>query len=545
MADISKRGFDCESGERGKRGKRGKRGHRGHDADVHVDPKTLTGNGSKKHPLTVIGLPNQVGFTEEKTIFIFARLSGSDENGDGSLDTPFRTFAKAITQIPSIIPPGVIYRVDITGIGLEQLPSEYIFPVFVGAEGIGQFDFEQPFFHYYTAVNVQADPKLFQPTTGPNMIASGITTPDPTTELIAIFVGGAGWTPGDLVGKFAIGAGGPTESSVIWQNTADTIFLTRTSTPTLPIRIMETSAQLQADKIPAGFGPFEGIQSGAINVWNTQVALLGLKINATPAPINPIAPDFANWGLHISGTTPPVSLQLCDLPGAGITTSAWTRCRQCYFPQLLFGMAPNLFTQSFINRSMDPGGIPPGAGVSVWGARGLDSLFRQTVLKETVPLHFRDLFDQFASGSIGTLELQNVQILDTLPELPPGPDFPINDGILWNGSIAFLDHVNISRSVPPLFGPPGSAIKVKGNGAYMRLRSVTGTGYGEFGCEVVDGGNVEVDDVGGPATTISGAIGAVSVGSLGVQPWPAPYPAANYADYTSPLAQGARLWKTT
>ena len=541
MADFSKRGpgcDDCEDGERGEhgeRGKRGKRGHRGHDGhDGAIGP---TG------PAGVTGPPFQPPFVEDLTIFIYARLSGSDETGDGSLANPFRTLQRAIRNVPSHIPAGTIYRVDITGIGLEQLPTEYVFPVFVGAESSpGQFDFTQRFFHLFTSVNVQADPQLFTPASGPNVIAAGATIVDPNTDLIAINVPGAGWTPGNLVGKFAIGAGVATQHSVIWQNTNDTIFLTRTSTPTFPIQIMEPSAQLQADKRPAGFGPFNGLQDGAINVWNTQMALLGLKVNATPAPIGPVT-DFANWGLHISGDTPAVVLQLCDLPGAGITTAEWTRTRQCYLPGLLFAMAPNLFTQCFINRSFDPGGLPPGAGVTVWGGRGGDSLFRQVVIKETVPLHYRDLFDIFASSSIAVLELINVQILDTLPELPPGDDFPINDGVLWNGVVGRMERVNISRSVPPLFGPPGSALKVKGNAAYMRLRSVTGTGYGEVGCEVVDGGNVEVDDAGSPPTTLTGALGDVLVGSLGVLPWPAPYPAANYADYVSPLAQGARLWR--
>ena len=565
MADINKRGPDCEDGEGGERGERGERGHRGHrghdghdghdgatgatgpsgrDAVVNVDPRTLAGDGTPGNPLTVIGYPRQQPFVEDKTIFIYARLSGSDTTGDGSLANPYRTFEFAIRQVPSIIDAGVIYRVDITGIGLEQLPTEYVFPLFVGAESTpGQFDFTQRFFHLFTSVNVQADPELFQPLTGSNVVPGGVSTTDPNTGLREIFVAGAGWTPGDLVGKFAIGAGTASEHSVIWKNTADTIFITRTGMPTFPIQIMKHSAQLQADKRPAGFGQFNGLQDGAINVWNTQVALLGLKVNATPAPINPLAPDFANWGLHISGDTPAVVLQLCDLPGAGITTAQWTRTRQCYLPGLLFAMAPNLITQCFIDRSFNPGGLPPGGGVTVWGARGADSLFRQTVIKETTPLHFRDLFDVFASGSIGTLELNNVQILDTLPELPPGDDFPINDGVLWNGVIARFEKVNISRTVPPIFGPPGSAIKVKGNGAYLRLHSVTGSGYGEVGCKVVDGGNVEVDDGGDPPTTLNGALGDVLVGSLGVLPWPAPYPADNYADYTSLAAQGARLWR--
>ena len=86
MADITKRGFDCdddcengEDGERGKRGKRGRRGHRGHDGkdghdghDGTTGPTGPTGATGFTGPGGATGFTGAPGVTGGTTIIPFA-----------------------------------------------------------------------------------------------------------------------------------------------------------------------------------------------------------------------------------------------------------------------------------------------------------------------------------------------------------------------------------------------------------------------------------------------------------------------------------------
>lgn len=115
MADINKRGpSDCDEGKRGKRGHRGRRG-----------PAVETGPTYGLGP-TIPGIlqPEFVSPTEEVTIY--ARSTGSDATGDGTTQaTAYRTFQRALRDVPGLIPGGYVYTVDITGIGTEVLPPDY------------------------------------------------------------------------------------------------------------------------------------------------------------------------------------------------------------------------------------------------------------------------------------------------------------------------------------------------------------------------------------------------------------------------------------
>jgi hypothetical protein len=548
--------------------------------------------------------PPQPVFTNTE-VEIYARLSGSDTTGDGTLAKPYRTFKRAIRDVPSIIPSGTIYKVDITNLGTEDLGTQYEFPIFIGSEGIGNFDFAEPYFYYYGTVNVVADPKVATLASGPTSITlanvnavqgvgdsftaalgivtltdaaglftvdmvgkviavagattpenngqftvasfigptqityanavgvtqayagawtvyKGVTKPTASTGLLKITVAGAGWTPGDLVGKFCISAGSPTEHSVIWKNTATEIWLTTPTTPTFPLTIMECSAGFEARKDP------NDLHRAAVNITNTQVMLGGIKVRSLSAG----AGNFGGWSLQIAGNTPPTSIQLCDIKGGGLEGISWVRTRQCYLKDTLFLMAPLVATQTFFDGSIEV--VPAGPRITVWGARGLDSMLKQSVVKGTTPVHFRDLFDNFRSGVVGILELLNVQILDTVVEFPPA-DFAANDGIYWTGGRLYLTNVDISRSAPGT----GNALTVNGNGAWAELSNVSGSNYA-LGCDTQDGGLVVLR---GPVS-LTGTAGNVKVGSTAVAVWPAAiYPAAgsNYLDLAGAAAQGARV----
>lgn len=505
---------------------------------VVVTNETLRGKGTSLDPLGVdsdrVGLPRSAFATLDLTIY--ARPTGSDDTGDGTLGNPYLTTQRSLRDVQAIRPSGTIVTIDCTDTD-ETFPPMWECPVFVASEGIGDFDFDAPFFYYYAAVNIVATPRMATGVAGILTIpfaGAVVTVPKANTNLIAIQSPGAGWTPGQLVGKFAIGAmasAAPgTEHSVIRANTADTIYVTRNSAPTFPITIRECSARWRAEKDPAD------LHRAAINFRNTPVMLGGIDIASLSSADGP----FGGWGLQMGGNTPPTALQLCHVKGAGLVGSSWVRARQCHLEDSLFLMAPLALTQCYVDGSMEV--VPTGPRVTVWGARGMDNLIRQTVIEQTTPLHFRDLFDNFSSAPVGLLELQDVEIVDTLTEFPPGNEGPIDDGILWTGCQLRALGVDVSRSI----AGPGSAIRVKGNAASATLHGVTGANY-DLGVKVEDGGNVEIDDAGGAATAITGAAGAFQSGSLAIEPaWMAPvYPAAgsNFPDYAGANAQGARVWR--
>jgi hypothetical protein len=469
-------------------------------------------------------------------VFIYARLAGSDADGDGTIANPYRTMERAVRDVPSLVPSGTIYRVDITGIGDEILPEMYEFPVFVGAEGIGDFDFSQKYFHYYNAVNVQADPQVATGTDGITSIpfaGAVVSVPKANTGLKRITSAGAGWTPGQLKGKFAISEGLATQHSVIWANGVDWIDITTTGTPTFPVTIMECSAHLKATK------DVGDLHRAAINIKNSTLGLLGIKISSLSAA----AGSFGGWGFQSAGPLP-ASVQLCDIKGAGFVNTEWVRARNCYLPEPLFLNAPLLLIGCYLDKSNEI--VPAGPRTTVWGARGMDSLFRRTVIEACTTIRFRDLFDAHESGSVPLVQMTSCQILNPLADFPPIPGIVIEDGIYWTGAQLRFSGVDITREpADPLFGV-GNAILVNGNGALAVLRGVTGTGF-DLGCKVENGGNATQDDAGGDVTTIGATVGTRSFQSGGTAveaTWPAAaYPAANYPDYAALDAQGTRVWK--
>jgi hypothetical protein len=529
-------------------------------------------------PYIVVGVdggnaPAQPPFAAGE-VHIYARSAGSDTLGDGSLANPYRTFARAIRDVPSNIPAGSIYHVDITGSSTiaapETLPDMYEFPVFTAAQGVGDFDFAEPFFYYYGPVNVTADPQtaIITGVTTVTFTAPNVTHPVASTDLVAITSPTAtGWVNGALKGKFLISAGAATEHTVIWDNIGDTLYLCCTTAPTSPCLIMEAGAHLQAGKDP------NNLHRGAVNILNSQVVLGGIKVSSSDGPDG----AFSNWGLQVGGTTPPESLMLCDLPGAGLTAESWVRTRACYLPGVLFLMAPLSMTNTFLNGSFNTG-IPSSVAatllITVWGCRGLDSMIRRCVIKGVTPIFMRDLFDQGNGGTVGILDIDHTQFIDMLTQQPgsgigtdPVParigmgvnptwgdmDGPINSAIYWTGGNCYLQGVDIKNTAArgAVAGSDGSAIVARGNNSTIQLRSVTSSGnlFPNVGAQAVDGGFIQVNDTPtqlavtpGPATSIVGTLGAYKSGGVAaVALWNVG--AFNIPDYTGGAAQGTRVFR--
>lgn len=445
---------------------------------------------------------------EDVDVMIYARLNGSDTTGDGTLAKPYRTMQRAIRDVPSVVPAGTSYFVDITGIGVETLPDNYIFPYFTGAEGLGDFDFSKPFFHYYGRVNVQADPELVLDLSG----ATITPTNDATTNLIALQITpNPGWTADQFKGMFLIGAT-PTQSSIIWKNTNDTLYLTRRTQPTLP-RIMQPSATLEANFIPS-----PAIHTTAVNIRNSLVSLLGLQVRTA---------NGVGIGLTVAGDQAPVSFQLCQLPQAQFNTQDWSRVRQCYLPNFFAAMAPVLIQQSFFEGSNTFPGVP----VTLWGSRHVECFLNEDVFKGMVTMQFIDLFEEFRAASLETMVMRYSLITDSISSVATGQA----GAFIWSGAQCVLNHVKIDNATDP-FGVNGgiaNAITVKnGPGAWLQLKNVTGAGSTGFGLDVQDAGLVYVNDIPvplplghdspGPNTSITGALGDINLGDAGLIAWPAP-----------------------
>jgi hypothetical protein len=272
------------------------------DEDLPVKPYVVVsvegGNEPPWPPFPVIAPGQNI------TTTIYARSTGNDTTGKGTLAKPYRTFQRSIRDVPPQIDPGYRFVIDITGIGLETLPQDWACPPITCSQehlwDFLAFDVNNPpYFVFATPLTVRAIPQLVAGIT-PNQINSGAgaTVSAVGPGLVKVTVPGATWIPGALKGLLAIktlsssggllGGGG---LQAIFDNTATELFLSNTPAqfnggagplvlqPGEVLAIMEPSAVLAAP--PADIGQKEPIEFGGIDAINFQ----GIGFQST-APIN-------------------------------------------------------------------------------------------------------------------------------------------------------------------------------------------------------------------------------------------------------------------
>ena len=90
---------------------------------------------------------------------IYARTTGDDDTGAGTLLSPYKTLQRAVRDVPLNIPRGVRYVVDVTGI-TETTPIDYVLPQWkapwVAYDPVVAGDV----FAVVAAVTIQAEPQL-------------------------------------------------------------------------------------------------------------------------------------------------------------------------------------------------------------------------------------------------------------------------------------------------------------------------------------------------------------------------------------------------
>ncbi|MBV7336698.1 hypothetical protein KFU94_52400 [Chloroflexi bacterium TSY] len=179
---------------------------------------------------------------------IFARASGSDAIGDGKTEgSAYRTFQRAILDVPTFIPHNVRYVVDITGIGTKDLLPDFTLPIFLSPDP-GLLDF--------SANSIQAIAAPLTIFAEPNVVDSiatskltGISS-DPTSKIRTLNTT-KNFTANQHKNRYVVGSDF-SHIGVISSNTAgpdSDVEITDTFDLTPPIDIVEESAEQRS---PAG-----------------------------------------------------------------------------------------------------------------------------------------------------------------------------------------------------------------------------------------------------------------------------------------------------
>lgn len=370
---------------------------------------------------------------------INARQWGSDTAGDGTGEHPYRTFQRAVRDVPAVLPPGTRWIVDITGLGPEVLPSGYVLPswkcpdlyeIVTSRFWVGQ-----------AGVNIQATPQRVAGVANHHELVVKetdivSTTADPVTGLMTITVNAdrASWALNKLKGKLVIGKYGGMENCVIWESGIRFIRVTTTSVgmdppvapntavpPTLPFEIMEPSAHL----IGASLGTFRGV----LNVINADsVAFNGIKITKR-------SPDDEGAGLFAQGYGEVIT-QLCELDSPYIATlgTFFNRILRCWIH------GDPLFWGRFVVNQ----GLMDGCTANPLRGPGVPQ-FRRTVFDACVTLEVADQLIQVtmpppqAPGELPTT-VSYFRMDNCLIRNVPGAT---GDGLRWHGAKGVLNRVDI------------------------------------------------------------------------------------------------------
>lgn len=397
-------------------------------------------------PYIVVGgeIPNSPPIPPfvEQTLTIYARLTGNDTTGTGTLLNPYRTFQRAIRDVPNIIPPGTMYVVDCTGIGVETLPDDFVMPVWKTAQTNSGYDFSGQYFYIRTAVRLSADPQLASALTpteatitalngvwnGPNLITGLLSITDPTQA----------WVPGALAGLLLKGAGGVFDSAVIYDNTADTLFLSIPFQLTFPLQIMEQSATLEGQAAdPTGFGR-AGIYAGQEDC----VVFAGMRIR-------PIALSGSKSFLSTGGV---VLFEMCEIESAVLRDPEFT---------------PEFVSSNVLDTIID------GQWYALWSRFSAGCSFGDQSNGSFLGA-YSNVYD--GCNSVGRAAPAQMAIQGCLIQNS------LADGVAHVG-VGSLVNCEIKDSV-------GNGVLVQGP-TRMVCRGVGGTGNGGVGIRVMDGAQVE------------------------------------------------------
>jgi hypothetical protein len=451
---------------------------------------------------------------ESKLTTIYVRTTGDDETGNGALATPYRTFQRAVLDVPNVLSPGARYAIDVTDLGIETFPSDYQVPVVQStfdAELHTVVDHVSPWL-FDSGLDIVATPKLSAAIPAADAViafAEVVSVLATDIELAKITTTKV-WPVGALKGMMLTGRGTASTNCAIYDNTATELFVANQVGNVTPIagqtlRIVEPSATFQ------GPAPTRGqIQGGAFNVLNcNSIGLKGIKFLCTDA-----TPEF--HGLTI-GNCPQGHIELCDVEGLFAVDST----EQLYFN----GVARN--------KNVDVEGYTP------WTPRRSYLTNLQVILSDFFSIYREVVLEDCASiggnpfgASNGGFQ-KNVECRRTLFLTSTSHAINCAGGGLYN-----LEKVKMDTCA-------GDAIHADQGRAFVMCLLVIGSANTGYGINCQDGSEVRVFD---DATVVTGALGDMKVGALTVRTWAdfrANVPTKNQMDLATPFILNVASGETT
>lgn len=401
-----------------------------------------------------------------ETRVIYARSTGNDANGDGSLANPYRTFVRAIQDLP-VFSNNTIWYIDITGIGVETLTEKFYMPPFSAAFTERLVVSPPIYLHYIieSALNIVAVPTTlvtFTPTA---------TATHSTTDQRTYTDNSKNWTADQFKGKFLIGSAGA-ETAVIYANDNDTLFTTHPSNFTSPLTIVEPSAELS-------FGPTVD------TYWEGAFAMQSVSASVTFGGIK-----FSRNS--VAGRT------------VIINSKGIVNCTLCDFQDL---------------------SLLYGGGYTVFDANRVGVSFAQDGVGLTMRYAFFDgsTFEAHGDGAVGTDFWFSCRFEEMLNALGHGGNNEAemayhfkkcstisgttNGFVYRGGARSRIESCEIVDCA-------ASAILAESPG-YLRVIGTVGTGNVGYGLEVTNGSQVQIDS----ATLVVGTISDVKVGVLPAEDW--------------------------
>ena len=291
---------------------------------VTPDGVSIIGGGTAQDP---IAAASQQSYTPQVNT-IYARPTGNDGSGDGSLAQPFATLVAAVLAVPPTIPAGQRYVIDVTGLD-ETLPANFTLPawkapwttdiVSVGADAL-----------FTAAVAIQATPQPspLSPSTDAIINAGDVAsqTAAAVSGLITLTLNTprTTWGANALRGQLAIaGNVGGGQNCVIYASSTTTLSLCISAAITeFPITISVPGATFTGsttNQPDAG-----GAAHGALRAINVDSLLVsGITVNNSVSLTSP-GLAFGGGGAYTA--------QLCNLqsPELAAASTALTRAVRCW-----------------------------------------------------------------------------------------------------------------------------------------------------------------------------------------------------------------------
>jgi len=452
------------------------------------------------------------------TTAFFVRTDGSDKHGNGSFRTPFRTFQRAIRQVPSIPAPGASFVIDVTGI-TEIFPSDYQLPVIqtstIGAGTGAPSPF--PFFLFQSGVTIRAIPRLTQllsPANATITAADGaIVSSDPVSNLVTLTISSprASWAANVLKGKQLVrtvqSATSNQASCSIYGSDSTHLFLCN-----------------DADSLNGGNGALVLAVNEALQIVEPSATFIG----STPTGNNA-------WGISSWGINAPVFQGIHFVAPTGLYALALGNAdvpvfELCVVDGFIGVNAPNGL-EIFATTMTTSYDLEPAPGLltrslfmnfalpeSYFNIAAILQTFMDTVFDNTCPTLTSAVFFAPIGSNWG---LQNV-----LFQGSTGDAIHADYGH-WN-----LTNVSINNTA-------GIALLVDNGPTAVTLTNVGGTGNSGFGLVADDGAQVRVTDI---VTNVGEDSGGMQVGGLPARTWADFYantPVGNQYDLVTPFVLNA------